>query len=305
LPSGGTRADRGAGGGSGRGAGGGAADRDADCGGATANGEDPDVGGSIGSWGTQPKETLVQRYLEDVVVDCGEPHRQVAELVLFLLTDERGTRPLKTRPELLQDLKTLGVWEFASNAVMDQRNLDLVLHIICNSGIGVQLPDKPDDRYQLIHDYLAAVIREQQAPQLDKILEALEKETTERLKAEAQKDLLSKANKTLENAAKKARNRVKIASSLLASSIFISTAFMAFTTHFSSQRISSANTIIDLEKELKRISQDLENLTTPSRVEQLELLIKTLLVSGETLDLEQAVIFQMVIALQTQYLSWI
>jgi WD40 repeat protein/tetratricopeptide (TPR) repeat protein len=236
--------------------------------------------------GDQPKETLVQRYLQDVVEDCGEEHRQLAELVLFLLTDERGTRPLKTRPELLQDLKTLGVWEFASNAVMDQRNLDLVLHIICNSGIGVQLPDKPDDRYQLIHDYLAAVIREQQAPQLDKILEALEKETTERLKAEAQKDLLSKANKTLENAAKKARNRVKIASSLLASSIFISTAFMAFTTHFSSQRISSANTIIDLEKELKRISQDLENLTTPSRVEQLELLIKTLLVSGETLDLE-------------------
>ena len=41
----------------------------------------------------QPKETLVRRYLDDVVVDCGEENRQLAELALFLLTDERGTRP--------------------------------------------------------------------------------------------------------------------------------------------------------------------------------------------------------------------
>jgi hypothetical protein len=37
--------------------------------------------------------------------------------------------------------------------------LDLVLKILGGSGIAVQLPDSPDDRYQLVHDYLAEVIQ--------------------------------------------------------------------------------------------------------------------------------------------------
>jgi hypothetical protein len=59
--------------------------------------------------GEYPPQTLVQQYLEDVVADCGDHHRQLAELVLFLLTDERGTRPLKTRPELRRELDALGI----------------------------------------------------------------------------------------------------------------------------------------------------------------------------------------------------
>ncbi|MEO0352523.1 MAG: hypothetical protein AAF282_20970, partial [Cyanobacteria bacterium P01_A01_bin.15] len=135
----------------------------------------------------QPKETLVRRYLDDVVVDCGEENRQLAELVLFLLTDERGTRPLKTRPELVRELEALGL-------VPETEELDLVLRILSGSGIVVYLPDTPDDRYQLVHDYLAGVIRAQQAPQLEQLVAELEEEKQKRLLLESEKADLEAAN---------------------------------------------------------------------------------------------------------------
>jgi hypothetical protein len=185
--------------------------------------------------GDEPKETLVQRYLQDVVEDCGEEHRQLAELVLFLLTDERGTRPLKTRPELVRDLEALGIdWQLATAVPPFSRGeggisttaswagesveangrsgsppsppltkggtesidaLDLVLKILGGSGIAVQLPDSPDDRYQLVHDYLAGVIRERQAPQLEALVAELEGEKQKRLQAEEELEKLTTANK--------------------------------------------------------------------------------------------------------------
>ncbi|ASC73871.1 Tetratricopeptide repeat domain protein [Halomicronema hongdechloris C2206] len=187
--------------------------------------------------GEQPKETLVQRYLEDVVIDCGEENRQLAELVLFLLTDERGTRPLKTKPELLRDLGALGIPITpsplsppgrlrqhpitpspphpitpppATNAQDD--NLDLVLRILCGSGIGIHLPDSPDDRYQLVHDYLAGVIREHQAPRLEALMAELEEEKRRRLEAESETLVLTEANR-------KARRRLFWSSGLLAASL--------------------------------------------------------------------------------------
>ncbi len=42
-----------------------------------------------------PKERLVQQSLEDVVEDCGPENEAVARIVLFMLTNENGTRPLK------------------------------------------------------------------------------------------------------------------------------------------------------------------------------------------------------------------
>ncbi|MBE9066753.1 hypothetical protein IQ260_08815 [Leptolyngbya cf. ectocarpi LEGE 11479] len=145
--------------------------------------------------GKQPKETLVQRYLDDVVEDCGEENRQLAQLVLYLLTDERGTRPLKTRPDLVRELEGLRISTIAPNTSKRVVQLDLVLQILCGSGIVLHLPDQPDDRYQLVHDYLAGVIRVQQAPQLEKIVEDLEekwkKERSQRVHLEGEnKDLL-------------------------------------------------------------------------------------------------------------------
>jgi len=103
------------------------------------------------------KEELVKRYLEEVVEDCGAENQQAAELVLYLLTDEKGTRPLKTRAELERDLEGL-----AADLTREAGKLDLVLRIFVDSGLVFLLPETPYDRYQLVHDYLAAFIRQQQ-----------------------------------------------------------------------------------------------------------------------------------------------
>ena len=95
--------------------------------------------------GEQPKLALVQRYLAEVVGDCGAEHQQLAELVLWLLTDERGTRPLKTRSELAQGLQALDAGLEPTDAA-----LDLVLPIFVGSGLVVLLPETPTDRHQLV-----------------------------------------------------------------------------------------------------------------------------------------------------------
>jgi hypothetical protein len=77
--------------------------------------------------GANPKEKLVQRSLEEVIKDCGAENERAARLVLYLLTNENGTRPLKTRAELEADLELLG---FESEA----KQLDLVLEVLVGSG---------------------------------------------------------------------------------------------------------------------------------------------------------------------------
>jgi hypothetical protein len=109
--------------------------------------------------GANPKEKLVQRSLEEVIKDCGAENERAARLVLYLLTNENGTRPLKTRAELEADLEILG---FESEA----KQLDLVLEVLVGSGLVFLVPESPANRYQLVHDYLVAFIRQQQAPGL-------------------------------------------------------------------------------------------------------------------------------------------
>ncbi|KAF3885987.1 MULTISPECIES: WD40 domain-containing protein [Nostocales] len=129
-----------------------------------------------------PKNELVKRYLAQVVSDCGAENKETAELVLYLMTDEKGTRPLKTRAEVERDLQVL-VTDFTAEA----SKLDLVLKIFVDSGLVVLLPELPDDRYQLVHDYLAALIRQQQEPRLKELIAELEKERKQRHKAEDQR----------------------------------------------------------------------------------------------------------------------
>jgi len=51
------------------------------------------------------KQELVKSYLGEIVKDCGEKNQELAELLLYFLTDEQGTRPLKTKVELEADLR--------------------------------------------------------------------------------------------------------------------------------------------------------------------------------------------------------
>jgi WD40 repeat protein/tetratricopeptide (TPR) repeat protein len=121
------------------------------------------------------KAELVKRYLNAVVEDCGEENQQTAEFVLYLLTDEKGTRPLKTRAELERDLQAL-----AADVMREASKLDLILEIFVESGLVVLLRETPANRYQLVHDYLAAFIRQQQEPKLTELMAELEKERKQR-----------------------------------------------------------------------------------------------------------------------------
>ncbi|MBO1072466.1 MAG: ribosome assembly protein 4 [Dolichospermum sp. DEX189] len=131
------------------------------------------------------KQELVKRYLGEIVNDCGKKNQELAELLLYFLTDEQGTRPLKTKVELAADLKSL----LERNQTEAENNLDLVLEIFVKSGLVVLLPETPADRYQLVHDYLANFIRQQKEP----LIEQLEREKEQRKLAEKRLNRASQA----------------------------------------------------------------------------------------------------------------
>ncbi|MEP0755531.1 PDZ domain-containing protein, partial [Trichocoleus sp. Lan] len=146
------------------------------------------------------KEELVKRYLAEVVKDCGDENEEAAELVLYLLTDEKGTRPLKTSAELERELQTLTADFMAEASRLEASRLDLVLKIFVDSGLVLLLPELPADRYQLVHDYLAAFIRQQQEPRLKELIAELQKERKQRQQAEAQRKQTEEALKLVEQA---------------------------------------------------------------------------------------------------------
>jgi WD40 repeat protein len=117
-----------------------------------------------------PKEELVGRFLEEVVKDCGENNEQFAKLVLYILTDENNTRPLKNRAEIEAEL------------ALETERLDLILKILVKSGLVFQVPGFPSDRYQLVHDYLVPFVRQQQS---ERLIKELEKEREQRKLTEA------------------------------------------------------------------------------------------------------------------------
>ncbi|MEG4442401.1 hypothetical protein QUB47_09310 [Microcoleus sp. AT9_B5] len=102
--------------------------------------------------GNNPQQKLVERFLEEVIKDCGPENEVAARRVLYLLTDEEEIRPLKTRAELASNL--------AIFAEADQ--LDLVLELLVKSGLVFRWTELPAELYQLVHDYLVSFIRQQQ-----------------------------------------------------------------------------------------------------------------------------------------------
>jgi WD40 repeat protein/tetratricopeptide (TPR) repeat protein len=152
--------------------------------------------------GPQPKEQLVRAYLEEVVADCGPQNKELAELILYLLTDENNTRPLKTRTDLETDLKVL-----VTDVLNEPERVDLVLYVLVNSGLVFLLPECPSDRYQLVHDYVVAFIRQNQGQQVKK---ELEEERTKRKQSEERLMILQQANQILDEAQKKALRIVRL-----------------------------------------------------------------------------------------------
>ncbi|HEY9693170.1 MAG TPA: hypothetical protein V6D15_13240 [Oculatellaceae cyanobacterium] len=136
------------------------------------------------------KQKLIEQFLNSVIQDCGQENERVAELVLYFLTDENNTRPPKTKAELA--------------AALDQEadKLELLLEILVKSGLVSLIPQSPADRYQLIHDYLVAFIRQQRSADL---VAELEKEREKRKASEA------KLSKVLKEQLRKANQQKKLA----------------------------------------------------------------------------------------------
>jgi WD40 repeat protein len=107
-----------------------------------------------------PKHKLVERFLEEVVKDCGPENQRAAKLLLYFLTQENETRPLKTKAELIQDLEKFE----------EENHIDLVLDILVKSGLisrvkeGLAVNEASPQAvlYQLVHDYLVTFIRASQ-----------------------------------------------------------------------------------------------------------------------------------------------
>jgi tetratricopeptide (TPR) repeat protein len=139
--------------------------------------EDIDTLDKYQNLGDSPKETLVQRFLAYVVRDCGPPNERLAWVVLYLLTDEdreqRLYRPFRTREDLEYELSLLEM-PFAGP------QLDLVLSILVGSGLVFEVPEEPEDRYQLVHDYLVSYVRQEQTPELMAELNAARLQTKTR-----------------------------------------------------------------------------------------------------------------------------
>ncbi|RAM52736.1 MAG: hypothetical protein C6Y22_04335 [Hapalosiphonaceae cyanobacterium JJU2] len=124
-------------------------------------------------YGDQAQEKLIQHYLNEVIEDCGIENQQLAKLILYLLTDEKGSCPLKTRTELEQDLQQYLIRDRKTEKFL----LDLVLQILVKSGIVILVQENSYDRYQLTHDHLVNFIRQQQQPKLKQLTAAQERKT--------------------------------------------------------------------------------------------------------------------------------
>lgn len=111
--------------------------------------------------GRNPKAELIKHSIEQVIEDCGPENEDSAWDVLFALTDEKFTRPLKNRRELAAAIRSTQ----KSELINDTANHHNFLDIILESGLLLRKREKSEDRYQLLHDYLVLPIRQRYAIQ--------------------------------------------------------------------------------------------------------------------------------------------
>ncbi|MCC5641461.1 hypothetical protein LC607_00495 [Nostoc sp. CHAB 5824] len=129
---------------------------------------------------------LVERWLGEVIKDCGQENEELSWKLLFELTDEKGTRPLKTKADLAAVL--------VNNHEQDRisgfdRVGELILEILVGSGLVLLVREELGDRYQLVHDYLVEPIRQKNNYGM---LAELEKIKLEKTKAEVAQQLSQK-----------------------------------------------------------------------------------------------------------------
>ncbi|MEM6251646.1 MAG: hypothetical protein AAF821_01880 [Cyanobacteria bacterium P01_D01_bin.156] len=143
--------------------------------------------------GDDPIQALVRSFLNRVIRDCGPENSTLARTTLYLLSDESTTRPLKTLAELEESLESLGI-------LVDPARLTLVLEILAASGLLFESPEVGGRvRYQLAHDYLADLVKQQDMPGLMTVLQAerrRRKQTETQLRTALQEQALALAQAT-------------------------------------------------------------------------------------------------------------
>ncbi|MGB3789889.1 MAG: WD40 repeat domain-containing protein [Phormidesmis sp.] len=112
--------------------------------------------------GRSPKKQLLNNFLDNVIHDCGPENRTVANSVLYLLS-EGENRPLKSLSELREPLTLAGIEN-------TPQQLSLVLDIFIGSGLVFEVPEVSGARYQLVHEYLASLVQDQQQASLMEVL---------------------------------------------------------------------------------------------------------------------------------------
>jgi WD40 repeat protein/tetratricopeptide (TPR) repeat protein len=136
--------------------------------------------------GDRPKQALVERWLTEVVGDCGEENEELAQRVLFALTEEPEKRPVKTKTELAREVRLLGTELMPEEkAYAVQGDLGFVVSVPVGAGLAFEMPSKVEAGYQLIHDYLVPPIRRQFG---EKLAQQLEEERQKRKVAEKERD---------------------------------------------------------------------------------------------------------------------
>ncbi|MBE9114276.1 hypothetical protein IQ249_00045 [Lusitaniella coriacea LEGE 07157] len=114
--------------------------------------------------GRNPKTVLVERWLRTAIADCGPNNTNAVWHVLFALTDERGTRPLKTKAELdsrYANPREIGSCEKPALEITSPDKIELILDILVGSGLVFHAREDSEDRYRLAHNYLVQPIRQQ------------------------------------------------------------------------------------------------------------------------------------------------
>ncbi len=109
--------------------------------------------------GINPKAELIKHSIEQVIEDCGKENEDAAWDVLFALTDEKFTRPIKTRRELIFAIRSSYKLEASEHSEQSVFFIDVILE----SGLLLRQREKPTDCYQLLHDYLVLPIRQRYA----------------------------------------------------------------------------------------------------------------------------------------------
>ena len=216
-----------------------------------------------------PKQKLVERFLEEVIQDCGAEHQQAANLILYLLTDEHNTRPLKTRSEITEELK-----EELGKAAVDYQ-LDLILYILAQSGLVSREVVDGTEFYQLVHDYLADFIRQKHRQDREAAFEKLQQKNKE---LEEDVDIYSRLAKETERR-RKAETRSRQLERIMAALAGI--LFAGFTVFVMGQKRQEARAKIDAIQTAK------DSLIVVNQNDQIGIL-RSIIATGERIQDLQA-----------------